>query len=233
MKAFIFFLTVINLNVSAAEPSPQGWEKAVQDAEKAAGDWKEAGASGMRYRSPDGRYGLRVTDEPESLAPGALRGNDRVELIELATKRALVLLSDHDPEAGPEQSGDARLDWSADSQRVAAYTGGKHEGQTRIFVRDGDGFVEVKLPELPELPEKPSPAFAKKHKFKSLKTGVNDKLVFVRWSETGDLELKLYNFFPAVGPGPGLGWEINLTVAIDSKHQAKLKNVVKKEVAHE
>ena len=85
-------------------------------------------------------------------------------------------------------------------------------------------------PELPELPEEPSPAFAKKHKFKSLKTGVNDKLVFVRWSKTGDLELKLYNFFPAVR-GPNLGWEINMTVAIDSKNRAKLKNVVKKEVA--
>jgi len=210
MKAFIFFLTAINFSVFAAEPSPQ---------EDESGD-----PSRPRFISPDGRYGLLVTRDPEGESH-----KDRVELIELATKRPLVLLSD--PEAFGDRGEDARLDWFTDSKRVAAYTGGRRGGLTQIFVRQGDGFAEVKLPELPKLPEKPSPAFAKKHKFKFLKTVVDHELAFVRWSKSGDLELELYNEFVAAGGGPNLGWRITMTLAIDSKHQAKLKNVVKKEVA--
>jgi|GEM_PF-1291071 len=175
------------------------------------------------FRSPDGRYELQITKREKDTDV------DRVEVIEVATRRPLVLLSD--PEAYGDRSENARLDWSADSKRVAAYTGGRHEGTVRLFVLDGDQFAEVKLPKLPDLPEKPSAAFARKHKFKFLKYITTGELEFVRWLKSGDVELRLNNLFAAAGGAPSLGWEITMTVAIDAKHHATLKNVVKKEIA--
>ena len=57
----------------------------------------------------------------------------------------------------------AKLFWSADSKRVAAYAGWKRGGATRIFVRDGGGFAEVKVPQLPDLPDEVSAEVLKKH----------------------------------------------------------------------
>ena len=153
--------------------------------------------------------------------------SERVELIELATKRSLVVLND--PEA-PERSDKARLDWSEDSKRVAAFTGTRVDGSTRIFVREGDGFAEVTLPKLPELPnpEEPSAAFRKKHKFKFLKWITTDSLEFVRWLPSGDVELKYYNEV-ATKEGGGFRSQINATVAIDSKNHATLKKVSREE----
>jgi hypothetical protein len=147
-------------------------------------------------------------------------------LIEVATKRSMVVLSD--PEA-PELPSNARLDWSKDSTRVAAYTGGRVSGFTRIFLREGDRFVEVTLPELPDLPnpETPSAAFRKKHKFKFLKWITTDSLKFVRWLESGDVELQVYNEV-ATREGGSFRAEINVTLAIDSQHRATLKKAVRK-----
>ena len=192
----------------AAEPTPEEDE--------------DADLTAPRFISPDGKYGLLVTSEAEGDS-----GRDRVELIEVATKRSLIVLSDPD---SPELSREARLDWSKDSNRVAAYTGTRVSGYTRIFSREGDAFVEVKLPKLPDLPnlERPSAAFRKKHKFKFLKWITTDTLEFVRWLDSGDLELQAYNE-AATEDGGGFRAEINLTLAIDSKHRATLKRAVREE----
>ena len=87
------------------------------------------GPSAPRFISPDGKFGLIVTR-----GTAGESDEDRVELIEVATKRSLVVLSD--PER-PERADKARLDWSADSKRVAAFTGTRVDGFTRIFVREG------------------------------------------------------------------------------------------------
>ena len=84
--------------MSAAEPGEQASDKAETE-----------------FRSPDGKFGLQVVEDPETSR------NDRVVLVEWATKRVLRVLSD--PER-PEYAHKARLDWSEDSMRVAAYTGG-------------------------------------------------------------------------------------------------------------
>ncbi len=185
-------------------------------------DDENADPSAPRFISPDGRYGLSVTKH----TAGELV-EERVELIEVATKRSLAVLSD--PEA-PEIPSKARLDWSSDSKRVAAYTATRVDGFTRIFDREGDGFVEVKLPELPELPnpEEPSAAFRKKHKFKFLKWINAGSLKFVRWLESGDVEVQSYNEVATVGGGVFRA-QINATVAIDSKHRATLKKVTREE----
>ena len=207
-RVFTSVFFAFTLGAFATEPSPQ--------------DEASADPSAPRFISPDGRYGLLVTETD------AESQNDRVEVIELATKRSLVVLSD--PEAVGDRASDARLDWSEDSQRVAAYTGGRRGGTTQIFVREGDGFAEVKLPDLPDLPdpEKPSPAFAKKHKFKFLKWINTGSVEFVRWLKSGDVEVQAFNEIETVGNGIFRA-QINATVVIDSKRHATLKNIVKKE----
>jgi len=176
-------------------------------------DEEKVDPSAPRFVSPDGRYGLLVTD-------------DRVELIEVTTRRSLVVLSD--PER-PERSEEARLDWSKDSQMVAAYTATRMDGSTRLFTREGDSLVEVKLPELPELPDPESnAAFRKKHKFRFRKWINTGSLEFVRWLKSGEVELKSYNEV-ATAEGGGFRAQINAIIAIDSKHHATLKKVVREE----
>src|SRR3954471_8103890 len=145
-----------------------------------AAEAESSDSSGLQFISPDGNYGLRLDEE------------DRVELIEVATKRPLMLLSD--PES-PEIPSKARLDWSKDSKLVAAYTATRVDGFTRILAREGDRFVEVKLPKLPNLPnpEEPSAEFRKTHKFKFLKWIDTGTLEFVGWSESGDVEMRSSN----------------------------------------
>ena len=193
-------------------------------AEAAPAPDQDSDGSGPRFISPDGRYGLLVTKDPAGGSAG-----DRVELIDVATKRSLVVLND--PEA-PERSDQARLDWSKDSKRVAAFTATRVDGSTRIFAREGDGFAEVKLPDLPELPnpEEPSAAFRKKHKFKFLKWISTDTLEFVRWLPSGDVELKYYNEV-ATKEGGSFRSQINGTLAIDSKNHATLKKVSREETS--
>ncbi len=113
---------------------------------------------------------------------------------------------------------------------MAAFTGTRVDGSTRIFARQGDGFMEVKLPELPELPnpEEPSAAFRKKHKFKFLKWIDTGSLEFVRWLPSGDVELE-YSNEVATEEGKSFRSKINATVAIDSKNHATLKKVSREE----
>ncbi len=120
----------------------------------------------------------------------------------------------------------AKLAWSADSQRVAAYAGWKRGGTTRLFVRDGDGFSEVKLPELPDLSDEASPAFAKKHKEGFPRAITIGDLSFVRWLKSG-VVLLLHNCWG--GNSGSWGWHITITIDIDSQRRATIKKVVKKE----
>jgi hypothetical protein len=188
-------------------------------AERSSEDDENADPRGLRFISPDGKFGLLVTDDPE--------GSDRVGLVEVATQRSLVVLSD--PER-PEISSKARLDWSKDSKKVAAYIGTRVDGYTRIFAREGDGFVEVELPDLPRLPnpEEPSAEFRKKHQFKFLKWIDAGSLQFVRWLESGDLAMRSSNEVATVD-GKVFRAEINATITIDAKQHATLKKVERKE----
>lgn len=147
------------------------------------------------------------------------------ELIELATKRVLVSLR----EAGDQfnVSIKAKLAWSADSQRVAAYAGWKRGGTTRFFTREGDGFSEVKLPELPDLPEEPSPAIAEKNKEGFTRAITIDELSFVRWLKSGGAVLELYNCWG--GSSGNWGWHITVTLEIDSQRRATIRKVEMKE----
>jgi hypothetical protein len=201
LKALAVGSVAIFLGAAAAESSPQSKES--------------SDGSEPQFLSPDGKYGLLLGKE------------DRVELIEVATKRSLKLLSDPD---SPEIPSKARLDWSKDSRMVAAYTATKVDGYTRILAREGDGFVEVKLPKLPALPnpEQPSAEFRKKHSFKFLKWIDAGSIEFVRWLDSGDLLMRSVNEV-ATADGKVFRAEVNATIAIDAKHHATLKKADRKE----
>jgi hypothetical protein len=172
-----------------------------------------------RYPSPDGRYALLITHAEE-------KGEDRVEIIELATERVAVLLSD--PDAVTERSSDAKLDWSPDSRRVAAYTGGRRGGYTRIFVREGKDLKEVKMPDLPALPEKPGAEMAKKHKWEFVRFITVSDLSFVRWLKDGGVVLESSNYLS--GTTGTFGWTYEFTLRIDATRKAKLLSVKKSEI---
>jgi hypothetical protein len=205
MKIFVPLFLAITLSAFAAEPSQDNEENS---------EWLRP-----RFLSPDHRYALLVTEDPSGDSE-----KDRVELIELATKRVLVSLR----EAGDEYNVTikAKLAWSADSQRVAAYAGWKRGGTTRLFMREGDGFAEVKLPDLPDLPDEASPAMAKKHKEGFPRAITIRDISFVRWLKSG-VVLELHNCWG--GESGNWGWHITITIDIDSQRRARIKNVVKKE----
>ena len=207
MKIFGSLFLAITLSAFAAEPAEEYVEEWLQP----------------RFFSPDRRYALLVTEDA-----GGDSEKDRVEVIELATKRAVVSLRD----AGDEYNipMKAKLAWSADSQRVAAYAGWKRGGTTRLFMREGDGFSEVKLPELPDLPEEPSPAIAKKNKGGFTRAITIDDLSFVRWLKSGGAVLQLHNCWG--GESGNLSWHITVTLDIDSQRRATIKKVEKKETFH-
>ena len=202
-KTFPSVFLALTLSAFAAEPSDENEE-----------EWLRP-----RFLSPDHRYALLVTEDP-----GGDSEKDRVELIELTTKRVLVPLRDAGDEYNVPMK--AKLDWSADSQRVAAYAGWKRGGTTRLFMGEGDGFSEVKLPELPDLPEEPSPAIAEKNKEGFTRAITIGDLSFVRWLKSGAV-LELHNCWG--GKSGNWGWHITVSVDIDSQRKATIKNVVKKE----
>jgi hypothetical protein len=175
-----------------------------------------------RFPSPDGCYCLLITydEEPDK---------DRVEIIERDTQRVMALLSD--PDGSLDRSSDARLEWSPDSKRVAAYTGGRRGGSTQIFVRIGRDLKEVKLPKLPALPDKPSAAAVKKHKWEFVKVITVYELSFVRWLKGGGLVLEASN--SNSGTTGTLGWTYEYTINIDDKGNARLSSVNKSEVFDE
>jgi hypothetical protein len=178
----------------------------------------------IKSPSPNERYALRIKKET--------RGDEevaRLELIEVATKRPLARLDD--PEDGTSDPANAELDWSPDSRRVASYTGGRRGGSTRIFVQKADGFAEVRLPAMPELPKTPSKEVAKKHKggFPLAET-VSD-LTFVRWTDSG-VVLNRGDYWKS-NRGFAHSWDIEITLEIDAKNQAKIVKTTKKETVHE
>jgi hypothetical protein len=198
-------LLVLALSAAAAEPL------AVYDGDRS--------GRKTRYLSPDGRCALLITYAAE-------RAKDRVEIIELATERVLALLSD--PDAVTDRSNDAKLDWSPDSTRVAAYIGGRRGGYTRIFVREGKDLKEVKMPGLPALPERPGAEAAKKQKWEFVRVITARDLSFVRWLKDDGVVLESSNYLS--GTTGTFGWNYEFTLSIDSKHQAKLLGVKKSEI---
>src|SRR5438552_6836287 len=126
----------------------------------------------VKSKSPDGKFALRVTREdqqPFRQGAAIVEAKTRKVILDLDTNKVF------DPEA--------KLLWSSDSQWVAYVTRIDEETRsaaTRVFVRNGSSFNELKLPELPT-PRVSSLAESEKH---SIRTKP------IRWSKPGSLDLE-------------------------------------------
>lgn len=206
LKALISVFSAIALNAFAAETSYQ--------------DDESTDLYGPRSISPDGRYALLVTE-----GPGGDSEKDRVQLIELSTRRGLAELREPGDEFNV--SIKAKLFWSEDSKRVAAHTGWKRGGTTRISVREGDGFAEVRLPALPHLPDEPSAEVLKKHPGGFPRPRIIEDLTFVRWLDSGGVILDLSNCWG--GETGTMSRNIRVTIEIDAQRKARITSSDKKE----
>jgi len=123
-------------------------------------------------RSPDGKFALHETFN--DLVP--IHGDSAI--IESGTGKVVMQLH------GDEPAGTESLVWSKDSLRVAGFRDDGRTGTTRIFIRNGATFEEIKMPELP-LPELP-PA----PKTDASTSETMARVEPVRWLKSGDLLLE-------------------------------------------
>jgi hypothetical protein len=124
-------------------------------------------------KSPDGKFALRVAREDKQPFP------QNAALVDAKTRKVVLELdANHlfDPEA--------KLVWSSDSQWVAYWNRideRMNSSTTRVLVRNGSAFDEIKLPELP-LPKLPDQAPSSEKRSTRIKP--------VRWSKPGSLDLE-------------------------------------------
>jgi hypothetical protein len=90
----------------------------------------------IKDRSPDGRFALQLSADEDAFELG---------LIDLGTHKELVSLNS----LGSPYANHSSLLWSPDSKRVAYTEDSRRGGYTTVYQQKGDGFEEVKLPELP------------------------------------------------------------------------------------
>jgi len=157
----------------------------------------------IKYHSPDGAFALRILYSEDA------SGNVETGIIELSTHK--VLLDLHGP--GRPYINDAKLVWSADSQRVAFFEPTRRGGLTRVFFRNRTSFEEVQLPTLPE------PKTVKK-----VPTDAYDKTVEVlqepvRWLKSG--ALVIYGEIEGDYSGRGA---LEITVGFDKNHKPSVLN---------
>jgi len=91
----------------------------------------------IKDRSPDGRFALQLSADEDAFDLG---------LIDLGTHKELVSLAS----LGSPYANHSHLIWSPDSKRVAYTEDSRRGGYTTVYKQKGDGFEEVKLPELPD-----------------------------------------------------------------------------------
>jgi tetratricopeptide (TPR) repeat protein len=91
----------------------------------------------IKDRSPDGRFALQLSADQDQFELG---------LVNLGTHKELVSLAS----LGSPYAKHSHLIWSPDSKRVAYTEDSRRGGYTTVYQQKGDGFEEVKLPELPD-----------------------------------------------------------------------------------
>jgi hypothetical protein len=91
------------------------------------------GGEKMQYRSPNGKFAMRLTE-------------DGSELVEIKSGKTLIQLE----EAGAGWAKDSKLVWSPDSKYVAHFSEDRRGGSTTIYRQSGDNFEAVQLPEFPQ-----------------------------------------------------------------------------------
>jgi hypothetical protein len=150
--------------------------------------------------SPDGKFALHIGSQNDS-------GYAETGIIELSTHKVLFDLGS----LGHPNEKDAKLVWSADSQRVAFFQPTKRGGLTHVFFRNGDSFVEVNLPQLP------APKHPKKAPPNAYDKTITALVEPVRWLNSGALVL----YDEVEGDYSGRG-ALEITVGFDQSHKASI-----------
>jgi hypothetical protein len=127
----------------------------------------------LTSKSPDGRYALHVSRGDKQPYPQSC------EIVDSKTRK-VVLELDKDKAFDPA----AKLLWSNDSQWAAYFTRTKEyddDAATRVFLRNGPAFAEIKMPELspPKIPEGASSSDDRHARIKP-----------IHWTKSGLLELE-------------------------------------------
>jgi hypothetical protein len=163
--------------------------------------------SAIKFQSPDGRFGLRVTDL-------------KVDLIETASGKVMIDLGtlwiNRDADSDREKPV---LVWSNDSKWVAYGTRTSVSGSTTVYFWDGSVFKELALPaKLPEPKIKPR----KGDSDVKLKGYAEEPL---KWIRPGELEVS--NKLMGIGRDIGFRYtgSIVITVAFDVNGSASVKSV--------
>lgn len=155
-------------------------------------------------KSPDGKFALHVNRGEAQPFPQS------AEIVDAKTRK-VILEFGKDKIFDPE----AKLVWSSDSKWVAYFTRTKDyedDVATRIFVRNGDAFEEIKMPDIapPKLPNGASPSDEQ-----------HVRIIPSRWTQSGLLELE----YQIISDDWGRTAE-RVSVQIDKDHHA---SVVKSE----
>src|SRR4030095_6481078 len=91
----------------------------------------------IKDRSPDGRFALQLSADQDQFELG---------LVNLGTHKEMVSLAS----LGSPYAKGSHLIWSPDSKRVAFTEDSRRGGSITVYQQKGDGFEEVKLPEMPD-----------------------------------------------------------------------------------
>lgn len=168
----------------------------------------ETGASDT-FRSPDGRFGLRV-------------GPDlKVDLIEQASGKVMVDLGSVYSRylSHPEETV---LVWSADSKWAAYGTRGDRAGETSIYFWNGSAFDEISLPD-----DLPGPEIKFRKEAGGGVKNYGGAVKPLRWLKSGELELSSDLMMLSRGDGRTYTGVVVITLAFDSQHHASVRKVGK------
>jgi hypothetical protein len=127
----------------------------------------------LTSKSPDGKFALQVSRGDKQPFPQSC------EIVDSKTRKVILEL-DKDKAFDPG----AKLLWSSDSQWAAYFTLTKDyedDAATRVFLRNGAGFNEIKMPELspPKIPDGASPSDEQ-----------HPRILPIRWTKPGLLDLE-------------------------------------------
>lgn len=185
----------------------------------AATAWSADPSPTLKFRSPNGRYALRIT-EPGGEETAARK----IELIEKASGQVVIDLG----VAYRAHLSETVLVWSADSKRLAYGTRGDKRGETSVYFWTGAAFEEVPLPN--DLPD-PKIDFGK-----VAGGGVKNyggAVAPVRWFKSGELELSSDSMMMSRVNDRAYTGVLRFTVSFDGLRHASVRRIGKTKTVSE
>jgi hypothetical protein len=154
---------------------------------------------------------MRLTEDERE------EGRVKIQLIEVSSRKVVLDLA----ESGHPHSGDCKLLWSSDSQRVAFYEAIHRGGETTVYFRNDFAFTESRLPELGGCA---TSAQKKELKAKGVLKFIEYNAVPKEWLKSGALVLVDDQGWETMD-GDLRGCTQTVTIVFDAKHKASVLRV--------